>query len=66
MGADLSRKLCQTLIDVVADLSFVCLTEHPGADLPPDTNLQPQAILPVHQPFSEKFLLTVEWPCYRK
>lgn len=62
MGADLRRKLCQTLINVVADLSFICLTEHPGADLPPDTNLQPQAILPVRQPFAEKFLLTVEWP----
>lgn len=60
MSVDLTRKLRQALIEVVADLSFICLMEQPGGDLPPDTGRQLHAMMPVHQPFEEKFLLTLE------
>ncbi|MGD0153880.1 MAG: chemotaxis protein CheX [Thermacetogeniaceae bacterium] len=60
MSADLNSKLCQALIEVVADLSFICLMELPGGEPPPNTGQQLQAMIPVHQPYKEKFLLTIE------
>lgn len=62
MSANLMSKLCQTLIEVVADLSFICLLELPGEEPPPNTGQQLQAMIPVHQPYEEKFFLTVEAP----
>ncbi len=59
MGVEVIGRLCQVVIDVVADMSFICLTTDPGGET--EEGLQQlRAELPVRYPFTGKFLLTIQ------
>jgi hypothetical protein len=59
MSVEVIGKLCQVVIDVVAEMSFISLMAEPGGEML-EGRQRLAAEIPVHLPFSGRFRLTVQ------